>query len=77
MKKFALGMLTAYVLTGLLFASAAPRLPALNWKGVAYYGATWPAWPLSVALNRQIIPIPAWCFTFDGATLSTHQEQSR
>jgi hypothetical protein len=62
---FFAGLLTAYVLTAVLFASAAPNMPALNWKGRTYYGVVWPAWPLSAALNRLVVPIPSWCFTFE------------
>lgn len=65
MKNFLLGLATAYAITATLFMWAAPDMPALNWKGRVYYGAVWPAWPLSAATGRLVVPIPNWCFTFE------------
>lgn len=65
-RQFVIGAAAFYVLTGALFAFTVKRvIPAVNWRGAVYYGAVWPAWPLSVALNRRLLPVPAWAFTFD------------
>jgi|HubBroStandDraft_1064217.scaffolds.fasta_scaffold67850_6 hypothetical protein len=66
MKNFTLGLATAYLFTAILFGGAGRvSLPReTNWKGIVYYGAIWPAWPLSAAFNRLLVPIPSWGFTF-------------
>lgn len=42
---------------GLMYA-----VPAVNWKGGVYFGATWVFW---TKLSPVELPIPAWAFTFE------------
>lgn len=37
---------------------------AMNWKGVAYYAATWPLMIASGVSGKNLIPIPNWAFSF-------------
>lgn len=68
-RSFWMGFATLYAITALIFAGSMYRaMPALNVVGAAYYGAVWPAWPISVLLNRALLPIPAWAFTFKEPT---------
>jgi hypothetical protein len=70
MSGFWKGVLTLYILTGILFGAVANRtFPAVNQKGMVFYGALWPVWPLSIALNRKIIDIPMWGFSFKPSVL--------
>ena len=69
MRSFWKGFATLYLATALIFGLGINRaMPAINWMGAAYYGAVWPAWPLALLINRDIVPVPAWSFTFDGPT---------
>lgn len=65
-KNFWLGVVSMYVATAILFSVsisfAGP--PAMNIWGKIYYGAVWPAWPLSTVANTMIVPIPTWAFSF-------------
>lgn len=66
MKKILLGFAVGYLLTGIMFGIGMYRaIPAINVQGAVYYGAVWPAWPLSVIFNTEIAPIPEWAFSFD------------
>jgi len=67
MRNFWLGVVSMYMATALLFsiASSFAMPPAMNVWGHIYYGAVWPAWPLSSIANTNIVPIPTWAFTFD------------
>lgn len=61
MKRTAYGFALCYALAALLFAMAGLRgIPCMTHLGAAYYGALWPLSPLSVALDRDLYPIPAW-----------------
>lgn len=66
MKNFLMGILVCYVFAGVLFASAMNNAgpPALNCKGVTFYGMLWPVWPLSLVLNESLVEVPSWAFTF-------------
>jgi len=56
---------TMYLGLGLFLGSAmAAHIPAMNWRGVAYYTVTWPAFVASGTLNAPAPPVPFWCFTF-------------
>lgn len=61
MKNFFLGFAACYLLGAVSFAGSASRaMPFVTTAGDIYYGALWPLAPLSVWLNRDIYPIPAW-----------------
>lgn len=61
MKRSLCGFAVCYLLAASLFAVAGVRsIPCMTFTGAAYFGALWPLSPLSVALNRDLYPIPAW-----------------
>lgn len=38
------------------------EVPAVNWKGGTYFGATWVFW---IKGSPVKLPIPGWAFTFE------------
>lgn len=55
------GFGACYLMGTVLFAVAGVKaIPCMTPVGSLYYGALWPLSPLSVALNRDLYPIPAW-----------------
>lgn len=64
-RQFWMGFLACYLMGAIFFGVSIQRMPAVNWAGSFYYGALWPLTPLSVALDTDLFPIPAWAFTFD------------
>lgn len=56
--------LTLYVLGGVVAAKGLIwNVPAVNWKGATYFGATWVLW---TKFSPVELPIPGWAFTFEG-----------
>lgn len=77
MRQFLVGLSLGYIAVGLFMGvSMASAIPALNWKGVAYYAA---AWPVFLASGTGLLPItpwvPSWSFTFDRKNQSSHHPQ--
>jgi hypothetical protein len=76
MSGFWKGVLTLYILAAILFGAVANRtMPAVNQKGLVFYGALWPVWPLSIAINRKIIDMPMWAFSFKPSLLRQPAER--
>ncbi len=65
-KHFAAGFAACYLMGATFFAGSIYRaMPcAMSVPGAVYYGALWPLAPLSVWMNRDLYPIPAWSFNF-------------
>lgn len=65
-KEFWKGVASLYAAAAITFGFSMYRsIPAVNVYGAAYYGALWPAWPLSISLGQDLVPVPAWAFTFE------------
>lgn len=63
-RKFGPGMVLMYMLTAVFCGNAITNvMPAVNWRGGAYVGLTWPFWISGGKL--PVLPIPGWAFTFD------------
>lgn len=62
----ALAAVLVYLAPGIWFAYALKTsIPAVSWPGAAYVAATWPTWLKGSPVK---LPIPFWCFSFDGGT---------
>lgn len=61
LKQTVKGFALCYLMGAALFAAAGTNVaPCMTFPGAVYYGALWPLSPLSVALNKDLYPIPAW-----------------
>lgn len=67
MKKYLLGFAACYLFGGVCFASAGyVAIPCMTAAGAVYYGGIWPLAPLSVAMKRDLYPIPMWACKVPG-----------
>ena len=61
MRKFVGTYVIIGLILGIILKSA---IPAINLYGVGYYAFTWPLWVYASVTNHEVLPIPAWCFSF-------------